>query len=879
MKNKLSFLLAVIFFAQVFNLNAQSSEITKWTFDIDGDLTPSIGNGTLALIGGVEEVSQNNALRINEFPDQSTGSGTAGIELSISTEGFENLEFAFSSRTSGTASRWAEIEYSINEGTDWILIGNNNGGLTPDGEYYDFDFDLTACSACNDNSDFKLRVVSIFSPIDFNPEEPNVNYTANTAYHRSRISGGSEYAPGGNWRFRDVVLSGEPIAPFISVDENTLDGFFQILPNLSNALSFNVEGFNLTDNITIDAPTGFEISLNENVGFTNQLILNENVGLVSETEIFVRLNQSTIGDFVGSILLSSSNATDATVSLEGMASSPTNPIVFDLSSGNFSFTEWDSLAAPNTYPANIRFWTSNENDAELPVTFGDDWKCVYNLGGRSRILGLESDGIGFINTGNTQRAGDCDGSNPGQGEDIVNGRAGALVVSLNTTGRQSIAVNWIGRTILVNSREYAIRMQYRVGDGNNDANADWMDFSTPVQYNRQQNNGDFQSMPSVVLPSVCNNQPFVQLRWVYFYIETGVSGQRTFLAVDDIDISSDAIGTPTIVATPSTLNTFIQEVGTPSLEQTFEVEGAFLSSDITITAPAPFEISTTSGSNFQTSINLSEVGGTIAQTTIYVRMNANAFGNFSETINLESGAVSATVNLIGEAIDLSTIPTLFINEFMASNSETIADEFNEFDDWIEIYNPQDTIVDLAGMYISDNPNNLTKFQFPTGNDATIIPPNGFILVWADDQPQQGPLHTNFKLSGSGEFVGLLYTDGITVLDSITFGPQTTDISFGRETDGGVPWVFFGEPTPGRSNSDSGVSIFNVENQNLLKIYPNPVMNTLYFTEKIEGILVNTLGQKIVTIQENEQSIDVSKLQSGVYFIKTLDGKSVSFLKH
>ena len=42
-------------------------------------------------------------------------------------------------------------------------------------------------------------------------------------------------------------------------------------------------------------------------------------------------------------------------------------------------------------------------------------------------------------------------------------------------------------------------------------------------------------------------------------------------------------------------------------------------------------------------------------------------------------------------------------------------------------------------------------------------------------------------------------DGVTVLDSLTFGPQTTDISFGRIPDGCDIWIIMSNPTPGASN--------------------------------------------------------------------------------
>ena len=126
---------------------------------------------------------------------------------------------------------------------------------------------------------------------------------------------------------------------------------------------------------------------------------------------------------------------------------------------------------------------------------------------------------------------------------------------------------------------------------------------------------------------------------------------------------------------------------------------------------------------------------------------------------------------------------LFINEFMASNSSAsgIYDSQGDYDDWIEIYNLGDTSVNMAGMYLTDDLANPTKWQIPSGySSQTTIPAGGFLVFWADDEITEGPaIHTNFKLSGSGEQIGLFDTDGITEIDAVVFGEQTTNISYGR----------------------------------------------------------------------------------------------------
>ena len=143
---------------------------------------------------------------------------------------------------------------------------------------------------------------------------------------------------------------------------------------------------------------------------------------------------------------------------------------------------------------------------------------------------------------------------------------------------------------------------------------------------------------------------------------------------------------------------------------------------------------------------------------------------------------------------------LMINEFLAGNDSTYADENGEYDDWIEIYNAGNIAADISGMYMTDDLGNLTMWQVPFNDpSATTIPPGGFILIWADTEIAQGVLHADFKLDVDGEEIGLIDSDGVTVIDSYTFDEQQDDVSEGRSPDGSDNWEFFTSPTPGASN--------------------------------------------------------------------------------
>ncbi len=142
--------------------------------------------------------------------------------------------------------------------------------------------------------------------------------------------------------------------------------------------------------------------------------------------------------------------------------------------------------------------------------------------------------------------------------------------------------------------------------------------------------------------------------------------------------------------------------------------------------------------------------------------------------------------------------SIYINELMASNASTIADEDGDDADWIELYNAGNAIVSLQGMGLSDDYANPFRWVFP----EISLPPGEFLLVWASGKDRRNPgapLHTNFSLSASGEEVILTAADG-TLLDEVPPTAMTTHISYGRMPDGGNEFRFFTQPSPAQPNT-------------------------------------------------------------------------------
>jgi len=169
------------------------------------------------------------------------------------------------------------------------------------------------------------------------------------------------------------------------------------------------------------------------------------------------------------------------------------------------------------------------------------------------------------------------------------------------------------------------------------------------------------------------------------------------------------------------------------------------------------------------------------------------------------GLIALTLILVAAGILFflkEEVPTLYINEFMANNESCCPDkdgDKDEFDDWIEIYNPGNIPVDIGGMYFSQDKGEPMGYQIPkTDSKLTTIQPGGFLLLWADEDPNQGVLHLKFKLNLAGEYIGLYHEDGRKI-DGIKFKKQNENTSYGRIPDGGATWKEFSVPTPGGSN--------------------------------------------------------------------------------
>jgi len=214
-----------------------------------------------------------------------------------------------------------------------------------------------------------------------------------------------------------------------------------------------------------------------------------------------------------------------------------------------------------------------------------------------------------------------------------------------------------------------------------------------------------------------------------------------------------------------------------------------------------------------------------------------------------------------------------INEFMASNSSTQTDENGEADDWIELYNRTSATVSTKGLYLTDVIDTLLKWAMPDFS----IEPDGYLIVWADNDTSQGALHANFKLSLLGDEIILSNANG-TIIDSVSFGLQMTDISTGRSPNGTGSFTAL-PPTFGWNNDV--LAIPAEEAPNSLFLFPNPAETKFYIQSSVANAQVRITaadGRQVLLKNVNSNNgwieVDASEYAKGLYLVTVSDDTAI-----
>lgn len=184
---------------------------------------------------------------------------------------------------------------------------------------------------------------------------------------------------------------------------------------------------------------------------------------------------------------------------------------------------------------------------------------------------------------------------------------------------------------------------------------------------------------------------------------------------------------------------------------------------------------------------------------------------------------------------------LQINEVCSDNEELLQSDDGNYYDWIEIYNNTDSQIELSDFYLSDNKDDLHKWQFSTEK----IGAKSYILVFASNSktPVPNEQHANFKLSGDGETIYL--SDGNSIIDTLEFGQINEDYTYGRLEENSEIKAYLAKPTPRESNGNSGTIVSNYESG--------------YYTDEFDLKLTAAKGKKIYYTTNGDTPTEKSNL--------------------
>jgi hypothetical protein len=399
------------------------------------------------------------------------------LSFDLPTTGFSEIKFSYETRRSGQGAGKQIIEYSP-DGINFIPFTELK---IQDDDPELIVLKFTDIEAVNNNPVFKIRI---------------------------RFEQG-EGGTAGNNRFDNVTLEGKP------GDEVNLPPVVLFIPENLFVIE-DEEDITLYLNEIFQDPE--DDPLNFTVSSAFQQVVETNL-----TGSAATLNIKNRGETL--INLSASDGTNTPIELSFRVL--VYPRAFELANSDFTFSEWNENAPEMTSPEHILFLQSNKNDPtdSDPLEFAyyipeneyssndeDNIGFPYRNTSRTRLNGLGSNGISFINTG--------------RGRDL-----GGLLLALNTMETEEIQAEWLNETILRNSREYGMKLQFRIGLSGPFYDLEGTEYVAG-------NDGHSSKTGPVYLPEQLLNREYVQLLWRYHHL-SGTSGPRTQLRLDDILVQAE----------------------------------------------------------------------------------------------------------------------------------------------------------------------------------------------------------------------------------------------------------------------------------------------------------------------------------------------------
>jgi pectinesterase len=431
----------------------------------------------------------------------------------------------------------------------------------------------------------------------------------------------------------------------------TLSAFTQNYGTPSAAQTFSVSGSNLVDDITITPPANYEVSVNNTTWFnsTTPLVLTQTANSVPATNISVRLNAPALGTFAGNILLTSNSATPVTVAVTGTTSIIPPPSVVTLEQWPMNLSNADSAlvrspGVAGTTPTLVRLVVSNgttvatvpayspTNGQAFGVTALGEWGTAVGGPGGNLNRNIYEQFTVTANAGYSVRV------------DSI-----ALNAAFyNTSSNTKLAIVYSKTNFTTND---STDVTGGVGLGTPLLSTANGAFATPV-FLANQTTGTTNAYSFALAGATGITLTAGQTLTIRMYFSCGSTSTGRYGLIKNVRAIGQAINlaAPPTITTAGTLTSFTQLLGTPSAVQTYTVSGTNLTGNILVAPPTNFELSL-DGVNWNGPLSplvLTPVSGTLAATTISVRLNAATLGASSGNItHLSSGATTVNVAVSG----------------------------------------------------------------------------------------------------------------------------------------------------------------------------------------------------------------------------------------
>ena len=393
----------------------------------------------------------------------------------------------------------------------------------------------------------------------------------------------------------------------------------------------------------------------------------------------------------------------------------------------------------------------------------------------------------------------------------MNGKCGQLssgsnirtvCLALNTTSLQTIVVNWDAATQrrISAGRVNELLLQYRVGTSGPFTNVASSGYQNVTTSTINTGTGATDVTPkSVTLPSACDGQAVVQIRWIVR--DVSGSGSRPSFSIDNVSVTGSVLSTPSIAVSPATLSGFSTTAGTASTSQSYSLSASNLSpasGNITVTAPASYEVST-NNSTFSGSVNVAYTGGTLAATNIFVRIAASA-GAGSPSGNVTNAGGGATTQNVAVSGTVCPVPsgTFAVGDITIMGYLSDDPDGFSFVNWVSIPN---------GTSISFTDNGWT---------GTALTTNENTVVWQNNTGSAIAPGTVILLSNSS---GTGTTDQGTIVSGVLSGISASDDNIFAYTGtlacpefifgfSNAAWISTGVPTNNQSYLPSPLNVAN-----------------------------------------------------------------------